>query len=247
MNQYLSHIADATAFSKITGNFFKAVFATSAEVVMKASGLRLEAIRVIAREQGVEIEDTACRCIDESLLAELADAHVRRMRAYFNNARRHIAELNGDDLAVFIDFCKTFKNRQSSDSTAQAWSDIDTDAIREQFIQRVHELTPKPCLEFLASHSFVLEEIDSSLSLEPYEYLDTLVYKQRRETVEKILNSHLFYEKPLKVSQPYIDIRSIVRRVTLPARYHLFISEDDDHQLDAIDNKIINRAPAVAA
>ena len=192
LKQYLSHIADATAFSKIAGNFFKATFATSADVVMKASGLRLEAIRVIAREQGVEIEDTACRCIDESLLAALADAHVRRMRAYFNNTRRHIAEINGDDLATFTNFCKTFKNRQSSDSTAQAWSDIDTDAIREQFIQRVHELTPKPCLEFLASHSFVLEEIDSSLSLEPYEYLDTLVYKQRRETVEKILPRLLF-------------------------------------------------------
>ena len=82
MEQNLSHIADATAFSKIAGNFFKATFATSADVVMKASGLRLEAIRVIAREQGVEIEDTVCRCIDESLLAELADAHVRRMRAY---------------------------------------------------------------------------------------------------------------------------------------------------------------------
>ena len=58
MEQNLSHIADATEFSKIAGNFFKAVFTTSAEVVMKASGLRLEAIRVIAREQGVEIEDT---------------------------------------------------------------------------------------------------------------------------------------------------------------------------------------------
>lgn len=247
MEQYLSHIVDAMKFSKISENFFKATFATSADVVMKASGLRLEAIRVIAREQGVEIEDTTCRCIDESLLAELADAHVRRMRAYFNNARRHIAELNGDDLAVFIDFCKTFKNRQSSDSTAQSWSDIDTDAIREQFIQRVHELTPKPCLEFLASHSFVFEEIVSSLSFESNEHLNTFVYKQRCETIEKILNSHLFYEKPLRVSQPCIDIRSVVWRVTLPARYHLFTSEDDDHQQDAIDNKIINRAPALVA
>jgi len=248
MKQYLSHIVDAMKFSKISENFFKATFATSADVVMKASGLRLEAIRVIAREQGVEIEDTTCRCIDESLLAELADAHVRRMRAYFNNARRHIAELNGDDLAVFIDFCKTFKNRQSSDSTAQSWSDIDTDAIREQFIQRVHELTPKPCLEFLASHSFVFEEIiDSSLSFESNEHLNTFVYKQRCETIEKILNSHLFYEKPLRVSQPCIDIRSVVWRVTLSARYHLFTSEDDDHQQDAIDNKIINRAPALVA
>lgn len=247
MEQNLSHIADAMEFSKIAGNFFRATFATSADVVMKASGLRLEAIRVIAREQGVEIEDTACRCIDEILLAALADAHVRKLRAYFNNARRHIAELNGDDLAVFVDFCKTFKNRQSSGSTAQSWSDIDTDAIREQLIQRVHELTPKSSLEFLAGHSFVLEEIVSSLSVESYEHLDTFVYKQRCEATEKILNSHLFYEKPLKVSLPCIDVRSVVWRVTLSARYHLFTSEDDDHQQDAIDNKIINRAPAMVA
>ena len=247
MEQYLSHIADATAFSKIAENFFMAFFATSADVVMKASGLRLEAIRVIAREQGVEIEDTACRCIGESLLAALADAHVRKLRAYFNNARRHIAELSGDELATFIDFCITFNNRQSSETSAQRWSDIDTDAIREQFLQRVHELTPKISLEFLAGHSFVLEKIVSSLSFESYEHLDTFVYKQRCEAIEKILNSHLFYEKPLKVSQPCIDIRSVVRRTTLPARYHLFTSEDDDHQHDAIDNKIINRAPAVAA
>lgn len=247
MKQYLSHIVDAMEFSKIAGNFFKATFATSADVVMKASGLRLEAIRMIAREQGVEIEDTACRCIDESLLAALADAHVRKLRAYFNNARRHVAELRGDDLAAYIVFCKTFKNPQTSDSTAQSWSDIDTDAIREQFIQRVRELTPKFSLEFLAGHSFVLEKIVSSLSFESYEHLDTFVYKQRCEAIEKILNCNLFYEKPLKVSQPCIDIRSVVWRVTLSARYHLFTSEDDDHQQDAIDNKIINRAPAMAA
>jgi len=93
MRQYLDIQAEALEHSQIAGKLFKAVFSTSADVVMKASGLRLEAIRVIAREQGVEIEDTACRCIDESLLAALAEAHVRRMRAYFNNARRHVAEL----------------------------------------------------------------------------------------------------------------------------------------------------------
>ena len=55
--------------SDIVDNAFK--FTTSADVVMEAGGLRLEAIRVIARGRGIEIEDTACRCIDESLLADL--------------------------------------------------------------------------------------------------------------------------------------------------------------------------------
>ena len=254
MEQYLSHIADAMEFSKIAGNFFKATFTTSADVVMKASGLRLEAIRVIAREQGVEIEDTSCRCIDESLLDALADAHVRKMRAYFNNAQRHIAELAGDELATFINFCQTFNNRQSSDSAAQTWSDIDTDAIREQFIQKVHEQTPSAYRRFTLG-GFALEKILSSLSLESCGNLsfelndnpDTLEYKQRCEAIEKVLNSHLFYEKPSGTQKPCIDIRSVVKRVTLSARYHLFSSEDDDHQQDAINILSINRAPAMAA
>ena len=253
MNHYLDILDDVLKSRETDWDLFETGFTTSADVVMKASGLRLEAIRVIAREQGVEIEDTACRSIDESLLAALADAHVRKMRAYFNNARRHADQLSGDELATFIDFCQTFRNRQS-DTAAQSWSDIDTDAIREQFIEKVYELTPSTttyCKHF-ADGSFSLEKILSSLSFERREYLDTYEldtyeYKQRCEVVEKVLNSHLYYEKPSKTQQPSVDIRSAVWRVTLPARYHIFTSDDDDHQQDAIDNRVIHRAPAMAA
>ena len=248
MRQYLDILDDVLESREMNWGLTETGFTTSADVVMEASGLRFEAIRVIAREQGVEIEDTSCRCIDESLLDALADAHVRKMRAYFNNAKRHIAELDGDELATFINFCQTFNNRQSSDSAAQTWSDIDTDAIREQFIQKVHELTPSPAYcRLFAGSSFFVERIISSLSSETRDSLDTFVYKQRCEAVERILNSHLFYEKPSKTEQPCIDIRSVVWRVTLPARYHIHISEDDDHLQDAIDNRVINRAPAMVA
>ena len=247
MRQYLDILDKVLESSIKDEGFFKTGFTTSADVVMKASGLRLEAIRVIAREQGVEIEDTACRCIDVSLLAALADAHVRKMRAYFNNARRHIAELSGDELAVFMDFCQTFKNRQSSDSAAQAWSDIDTDAIREQFIKRVHELTPSVFKRFSLS-GYSIKKILASLSYKPISSPDTFEYKQRCEIAEKIFGSHLFYERPSKTLQPCVDIRSAVRRVTMPARYHIFTSDDDDHQQDMRDNNfIINHAPAMVA
>ena len=253
MRQYLDILDDVLESRETYWDFFETGFITSADVVMEASGLRLEAIRVIAREQGVEIEETSCRCIDESLLDALADAHVRKMRAYFNNAKRHIATLDGDELATFINFCQTFSNRHSSDSAAQTWSDIDTDAIREQFIQKVHELTPSPTLgRFTVSSTVLFEEVFASLSFKYRVYLDTCEldtyeYKQRCEIVEKLLHSHLYYEKPSKTQLPCIVIRSVVWRVTLPARYHIHISEDDDHQQDAIDNRVINRAPAMAA
>ena len=246
MRQYLDQLDDILKSRETEWDFFETGFTTSADVVMEASGLRLEAIRVIAREQGVEIEDTACRCIDENLLAALADAHVRKMRAYFNNARRHFAELSGDELATFNDFCQTFKNRQSSDTAAQSWSDIDTDAICEQFIEKVHKLTPSVRKRFTLS-GFYLGNILSSLSFEHHEYLDTYEYKQRCEVVEKVLNSHLYYAKPSKTQQPSVDIRSVVWRVTLPARYHIFTSDDDDHQQDTPVNCNINSAPAMVA
>ena len=248
---YLSITDDIleTAFEE--KSIFSRGFTTSADVVMKAGGLRLEAIRVIAREQGVEIDDTACRCIDESLLTALADAHIRKMRAYFNNARRHLAELAGDELATYVDFCNTFKRRQSLENTATSWTDIDADAIREQFLQKVYELTPSPFRRFtLSGLKFAFEKISASLSFKScgnLEIRETYEYKQRNDVVDRILHSHMFYEKPIITHTVCIDIRSVVRRVTLSARYHLFSSEDDDHQQDAINILSINRAPAMAA
>ena len=247
MRQYLDILDKAFDSSLTAENHLKATFATSADVVMEASGLRLEAIRVIAREQGVEIEDTTCRCIDESLLAALADAHVRKLRAYFNNAQRHIAQLDGDELATFIDFCQTFSNRQSSDSAAQTWNDIDTDAIREQFIQKVHELTPSLSLDLLAGCGCDFEKIVSSLSFESCDILDKNEFIHRDSVVQKVIHSRLFFVRPERTPSVCLDIRSVVLKVTLSARYHIYISEDDNHQQDAIDNRVIHRAPAMVA
>jgi hypothetical protein len=108
---------------------------------MKASGLRIEAICAIAREQGVKIEDVQSRCIDENLLEELANAQVRRLKSYFNNTKRHISDLNGADIRAFVDFCTTFKKRHINQATG-TWEDIDTDAIRQQFLKKVHNSTP---------------------------------------------------------------------------------------------------------
>ena len=206
-------------------------FTTSVDVVMKASGLRLEAIRVIAREQGVEIEDTACRCIDESLLAELADAHVRRLKAYFNNAKRHIAELAGDELATFVEFCKTFKKRHTSDSSALTWSDIDTDAIKEQFTRKVHQLTPSNRLSSLFDYDINFEICESSRSTLTNDTSctldDWLQVKQRDDILDKVHHSWLYAKKSSKLRTPRLDTRQTVRRVTLSARYHIYTSDDN--------------------
>ena len=247
MKQYISALDSLVNNTLKIKSSFEEHFATSVDVVIKASGLRLETIRDIARRQGVEIEDTTCRCVKEGILDTLADTHVQKMKAYFNNAQREIAKLNCDEFTSFIDFCRTFKKNQSSDSLVRSWKDIDADAIRNQFLQRVHELTPLLFQGSTLKSVALVEEAISSICIEPCDILETFEFKQRCDVVDRILHSHLYYEKPAKTHHVCIDIRSVFKRVSLPARYHLFTSEDDDHQQDTIDMFSINRAPAMVA
>jgi hypothetical protein len=86
-------------------------FTTSADVVIKASGLRIEAIRAIAREQGIEIENVESRCIDENLLSLLADAHVRRLKSHTsttpNVTLQSSVVQNSRRLSIFVKHSKS--------------------------------------------------------------------------------------------------------------------------------------------
>ena len=200
-------------------------FTTSADVVMKASGLRIEAIRAIAREQGIEIEDTESRCIDENLLSLLADAHVRQLKSYFNKTNRHISELTGAELSMFIDFCETFKKCQTNKS-ALSWDNIDADAIREQFIKKVHTLTPSRESPLLFSGCIPLEIITESHSLEPFD-LDTLLSERQKDNViSRLRNNRWLYMRCKESHVIHNDKRKQVRRVTQSSRYYIFPDED---------------------
>lgn len=204
-------------------------FTTSADAVMKASGLRIEAIRAIAREVGIEIEDIESRCIDENLLSLLADAHVRQLKSYFNRTKRHISELTGAELSMFADFCETFKKRQSNNS-ALSWDNIDADAIREQFIKKVHILTPSRGLPLLFSGCMPLEIVTESRSLEPSD-LDTLQLERHKDfVISRLLNNRWLYMRCWEQEVACCDRRSILRRVTLSSRYYIF--PDDDYHID---------------
>ena len=203
-------------------------FRTSAEAVMKASGLRFEAIRAVAREQGVKIEKSDSRCIDENLLSLLADAHVRRLRCYFNNALRHVKELSGTELFTFIDFFNTFKKSQVNKDTKLSWDVIDIDAIREQFIVKVHSLTPTPNYDFLFGSFISLEADLESLLSQRTLHLISLSDSHKDQVISRVINSRLKYYPKLTIVMPCIDHRLALRAFTLCLRYHIF-TDDDCH------------------
>jgi hypothetical protein len=245
----------------ITLDYFFSHFTTSADAVMKASGLRLEAIRAIAREQGVEIGNVHRRCIDENLLEELAKAHVRRLKSYFNNSRRHISELSGADLRAFVNFCIIFKKHHLSHA-AETWDDIDTNAIREQFFKKVKYSTSAQSsndsrsfsiLEYVAvkrmrtsfgrmpnegQHnpgvSILFSNIYHGVYFHSFSHEnddDTYDFLRKEEVIRNVIHSRWYYDRPVRKRIIHTDQRDIVRRVTLSARYHIF-SDDDEHLCD---------------
>lgn len=222
-------------------------FMTSVDVVMKVSGLRIDAIRAITREVGIEIEDIESRCIDENLLSLLADAHVRQLKSYFNRTKRHISELTGAELSMFIDFCETFKKRQSNNSVL-SWDNIDADAIREQFIKKVHSLTPTREFPSLFSISIMpLEIVTESHSLEPFD-LDTLPFERQKDLViSRLLKNRGLYMQCKEQHVVCSDKRSIVRNFTLSSRYYIFSDDDDELLYDTRNRTILFRAPKEVA
>lgn len=216
-------------------------FMTSADVVMSVSGLRFEAICAIAREQGIVIESKESRCIDENLLSELANAHIRQLKSYFKKCKRHILELTGAELSMFVDFCETFKKRHSNNS-ALSWDNIDEDAIREQFIKKVHSLTPSREFPSLFSGCMHLEIVTESPCLEPFD-LDTLLLERQKDyIISRLLSNRWLYKRCDEQHVVQRDSRSQVKRVTLSSRYYIFSDDDDELLYDTKSRKNIFRA-----
>lgn len=227
------------------------IYMTSAEVVMEASGLRIEAIRSIARERGVEINDVRSRCIDENLLSLLADAHIRRLKAYFNKCKRHLGELSCEEYIAFDDFCQTFK-KSIFNYKPVSWNDIDTDAIREQFYEKVYTLCPKAQVSDNEIGESLLMGLDSVMIKKaepdprlPYskpsfnfydrhflsKWLDQSLkdFKRRDAVLDKVYDSKFYFAEPSKHHVVNEGNRILFRRISLSARYYVF--PDDDYHI----------------
>lgn len=200
---------------------------TTPAIVMRASGLKYEAIRAIAREYGVNIKSERSRCIDESLLSLLADAHIRRLKSYFNKSIRHLSKLSGAELSTFIDFCETFKKRQSNPSSL-TWNDIDIESIREDFINEVHKSTSGHiCYRDGKSK---VETAVIPISHYPYYDISCQSFKKR-----KLIAQALVHYRRIKACLTNKSFKAygdaIIRRVTKSFRFHIFSSSGNDYYL----------------
>lgn len=205
-------------------------FMTSADVVMSVSGLRFEAICAIAREQGIVIESKESRCIDENLLSELANAHIRQLKSYFKKCKRHLSELSSTELLTFIEFNKTFQKHTLYINKELTWENIDTDVIRNQFLRKVHSLTKTSSTgkDFIFCGISPIGFFIESRSCD-HDSLELILQSRQKDVVlARVFGCRWFYYRPKIHINCNLDNRDNVRRVTLFARYHIF-SDDDNH------------------
>lgn len=200
---------------------------TTPEIVMRVSGLPFEAIRAIARECGVNIKNERSRCIDENLLSLLADAHIRRLKSYFNKSNRHLSELSGAEFSTFIDFCETFKKHQS-DLSSLTWDDIDVESIREEFINEVHESTPG----YFGNRDRKAKGQTAiiPISLSPYTDISCQSFKKR-----KLIAQALIHYRRIRAILTNGSFKAngdtVIRWVTKSFRFHIFSSSGNDYHL----------------
>lgn len=93
----------------LTFGFYKK-YPTTAEAVMRVSGMHFEEICSIAQKRGIEVIDIKSRCIDEKLLSCLAKAFARKIQVYFETKQKSSDDIVDNILlySVFYDLFFTY-------------------------------------------------------------------------------------------------------------------------------------------
>ena len=200
-------------------------FMTSLDIVQEVMNVPMCALTSLLRSYGYDsIDDTSSLCIDEKRLEIFADAYVRKIRSYFTSSLRNISKLSQKELEVLEQFIKLFKNKDLQKEPSK-WSDIDTEHLKEAFIEKVRRKTPfelsAPCYIDLAKHILVVaskkikveyHSVSTSSSLlhnfAHRENINEIVVEKEQQILDIVTHSYYYvakstYLKPRK----HINIR----------------------------------------
>ncbi|MBE6300949.1 MAG: hypothetical protein E7085_03710 [Parabacteroides distasonis] len=120
----------------------KPEFMTSLDVVNKVMNVPECALKALLRENGYDEIETKSICIDEKMLLVFADAYIRKLRSYFINSNRNLHLLTPQESSDLEEFYTTFKKKDVEHTNVKNWNQIDTELIRDYFVQQVKEQTP---------------------------------------------------------------------------------------------------------
>ena len=204
-------------------------FMTSLDVIREVMNVPQCALNSILRANGYAEVAPGSICIDEKMLSVFADAYIRKMKNYFLSSVRNIENLSYEEFTDLNEFYDTFKKQDVKFVRRVEWSQIDTELIRDAFMDKIKELTPRKKSRF----EQFLEQVYGRRELfSVYHELAHILIKESCSEEENGLlhrvTHNRFYLVRQKVKKVFNCSVSIVRHFFVAARYHIFVADDVD-------------------
>ena len=204
-------------------------FMTSLDVIREVMNVPQCALNSILRANGYAEVEPGSICIDEEMLSVFADAYIRKMKNYFLSSVRNIENLSYEEFTDLDEFYNTFKNQNVKFVRRAEWSQIDTELIRDAFMDKIKELTPRKKSRF----ELFLERISGRReSFTVCHELAHILIKESCSEEECCLLDRVthnrFYLVRQKVKKVFNCSVNIVRQFFVAARYHIFVADDVD-------------------
>ena len=212
-------------------------FMTSLNVIREVMNVPQCALDSILRAHGHSEIELDSICIDEEMLSVFADAYIRKMKNYFLSSVRNIEKLSAEEFADLNEFYNTFKKQGAMFVHRAEWSQINTELIRDVFMDKIKELTPrrKTPFDYYQELESYFETCEWQVICDPEVSLN--LYKSHHSAKKKGLLTRLthnrFYFIKQKVNKAYCCPANIMRQLFVAARYHIFVADDVDNNDDS--------------
>lgn len=240
-------------------NDCEVTFKTSLEVIQKVMNVPMCAVKSLLRSNGYNnINDETSLCIDEERLGIFSEAYIRKMKNYFTRSLQNIASLPPKERSDYNKFVELFKKQDSQKREPKNWNDIDTDRLKEAFIEKVKKETSVECPRYsfilsdeLARRIFInrFSKIIPEKEVEvKYINISDYAYKlilnnlgmgfSEQEILEKRLEEEEYVLANIINSEYYIAepiqiklvwyIINLIVKIIIYAKYHIYSMKDDE-------------------
>ncbi len=206
-------------------------FKTSLNIIGEVLNVPMCALSSILRANGYDEVDPASICIDQKMLTYFADAYIRKMKNYFLSSIRNIEKLTYQELADLNEFYNTFKKQEDKYTGRAKWSHIDTGLLRDAFLDKVKELTPrrKSRYEYFLEQMFgKCEYSNLHFNYDCHEYKPETLESPNKDDFLFRISHNRFYLVRHKIKKVYCCSTNILRRFFIAARYHIFVADGKD-------------------
>ena len=206
-------------------------FMTSLNVIREVMNVPQCALNSILRDNGYTEVESGSICIDEKMLSVFADAYIRKMKNYFLSSVRNIENLSYEEFTDLDEFYNTFKKQDVKFVRRAEWSQIDTDLIRNAFMDKIKELTPRKKSLFDYFYEQIYERCKSSIVYHDFEHCLYEIKDSCSDEASSFLHRvthNRFYLVKQKVRKVFYCSVNIVRQFFVAARYHIFVADDVD-------------------